>query len=133
MRQPRPEGEPTAPGAGPSGHTDSRRFVRYPVGLPCEFSGDHCFGQGYLIDLSTGGCKVEGAFTLPVGEYLSLILQTLVPGPPLVVRLAVVRWASGNAFGVEFIRMEPAQQARFRLLVDYITKDCAVLGKGTQG
>ncbi len=133
MHQHTPEGEPAASCAEPTDGAHGRRFVRYPVGLPCEFSSDHYSGKGKLIDLSTGGCKVEGTSRLTVGEYLSMVLQTLAPGHPLAVHLAVVRWASGNAFGVEFIRMEPAQQARFRLLVDYIEKDCAVLAKPGAG
>ncbi|HLZ35894.1 MAG TPA: hypothetical protein VKP13_17965 [Nitrospira sp.] len=39
---------------------------------------------------------------------------------PLHVPLAVIRWSSGQEFGMEFIQMEPDDQKRLRELIQAI-------------
>jgi c-di-GMP-binding flagellar brake protein YcgR len=121
-----PEGEPIALSTEPGQGAEGRKFVRYPVKLPCQFSSDHSSGGGQVVDLSTGGCKVESDWRHAPGEYLCMNLQFLAPDRPVAIALAVVRWSREQAFGVEFIRMEPVQQERLRLLVQYIEKDATL-------
>jgi hypothetical protein len=104
-----------------------RKFVRYRVSVRCEFSSDPCTGDGTVVDLSTGGCKVESAWRFAPGEYLSMTLHAVSLEHALPVELAVVRWASGEAFGVEFIRIGPIHQKRLGLLVGYIEQDAMLL------
>ena len=104
-----------------------RKSVRYRVSVRCEFSSDPCTGEGTVIDLSTGGCKVESAWRFSPGEYLSMTLRAVSLEHALPIELAVVRWARGEAFGVEFIRMGPIHQKRLGLLVGYIESDAMLL------
>jgi hypothetical protein len=106
-------------GTGPH----DRKFVRYRVSVRCEFSSDPCTGDGTVVDLSTGGCKVESAWRFCRGEYLSMTLHAVSFEHALPIELAVVRWTSGETFGVEFIRMGPIHQKRLGLLVGYIEQD----------
>jgi hypothetical protein len=55
-------------------------------------------------------------------DLLSLSLEHALP-----IELAVIRWASGEAFGLEFIRMGPIHQKRLSLLVSYIENDAMLL------
>lgn len=118
-----PEGEPIALSMESGQGAEGRKLVRHPVKLSCQISSDHASGGGQVIDLSTGGCKVESEWRHAPGEYLCMNLQSLAPDRPVAIALAVVRWSREQAFGVEFIRMEPVQQERLRLLVQYIEKD----------
>lgn len=104
-----------------------RKSVRYRVSVRCEFSSDPCTGDGTVVDLSTGGCKVESSWRFSPGEYLSMTLHAVSLDHALPIELAVVRWASGQAFGVEFIRMGPIHQKRLGLLVGYIEQDAMLL------
>lgn len=110
-----------------------RKFVRYPVSLPCEFSSDPQSGQGEVVDLSTGGCKFESVRRFSPGQYLSMTLRVLSHDHHIVIQLGVVRWTSGDMVGVEFIRMSPAQQDRLRLLVCYIQTDISLWPKLEDG
>lgn len=113
-------------GASTTGPYD-RKSIRYGVNLRCEFSSDSCSGQGTIVDVSTGGCRVEAAWRFSPGEYMSMTLHAVSLEHAVPIELAVVRWASGEAFGVEFIRMNPIHQKRIRLLVGYIERDAILL------
>ncbi len=110
----------------PSPGAAGRKFARYAVGLPCQFASDHYSGEGQVVDVSTGGCKVEADAHFALGEYVCVTLHCLTPDRPISIELAVVRWCSEGALGVEFIRMDPTEQERLRLLVQYIEKDDAL-------
>lgn len=114
---------PTGSCAGPH----DRRFVRYRVSVRCEFSSDPCSGNGTVVDLSTGGCRIEAAWHFSPGEYLSMTLHAVSLEHAVPIELAAVRWSSGEAFGVEFIRIHPIHQKRLGLLVGYIERDAMLL------
>ena len=70
---------------------------RYPIQCPITFLGDHLVGEGTVHNISTGGWKVESDQAVP-----------------MKVDLAAVPWSSGREFGLEFVRMQPEEQARLR-------------------
>ena len=90
---------------------------RYPVQCPITFLGDQLVGQGTVRNLSTGGWKVESDQAVKPGHYF--VLSVLLPNQavPMKVGLAAVRWSSGREFGLEFLRMQPEEQARLRRFV----------------
>jgi PilZ domain len=94
------------------------RAPRLALSLPVGFIGDHNAGSGVTGDLSWGGCAVATPAQLSVGSYLQLQL-TFAQGPiaRVSVDLAVVRWSANGRFGVEFIKINPVDQERLRLLV----------------
>lgn len=101
-----------------------RQHQRQPVPAPCllsfsqfalsiSFSGD-AEGEGIVVNLSTKGCKVESEAAVRVGEAMSLIILFPDQKCPTTVDLAMVRWAKGHAFGLEFISIGDSEALRIR-------------------
>lgn len=87
-----------------------------PFAPTISFNGD-VEGEGVILNLSPGGCKITSDVGVKVGDAMSLIL--LLPGEssPTAVDLALVRWGGEACFGVEFVSMGTAEQARLRQFV----------------
>lgn len=86
-------------------------FARFALSI--TFSGD-TEGEGAVINLSLKGCMVESDAGVKVGDAMSLIL--LLPGEesPTIVDLALVRWAKGQCFGLEFVSLGTVEMNRLR-------------------
>ena len=91
---------------------DLRYSHRVAVNCPVIFLGDHIVGQGRMVNLSTPGCAVESTTAVRRGNYVALKIQMPDQGDPMVITLAAVRWARGERFGLELIRMEAGQEER---------------------
>lgn len=100
---------------------ENRKYLRLQADLPISFEGDGVSGKGRVINISRGGCAVESEGRVSAGVYLSLRVDLPDPQPVLTVDLAVVRWATGSAFGLEFIRMGTEAQEGLRR---YLTNLC---------
>ena len=97
---------------------DARKFPRYPVELPCLFSGDEGPDwSGTAINLSHGGCAIRSTAPVKPGDYLRLLLFLSREEGPIEVGLAPVRWATTDQFGVEFIMLAPRDVKRLQELV----------------
>ena len=90
---------------------------RYPIHCPITFLGDHLVAQGTVRNVSTVGWKVESAQPVQRGNYFALRVLLPDQAVPMKVGLAAVRWSSGREFGLEFLRMQPEEQARLRHFV----------------
>ena len=98
----------------PSGATDQRKYPRFPIFLPVSF-GDGVIAQtGTVVDISHEGGRIKCTGAVPEMKYFRVEIQLDDPHDTLAVDLAVMRWSRNGEFGVEFIRMEPDQQARLR-------------------
>ncbi len=95
---------------------------RYPVQCPITFLGDHLVGQGTVRNVSTGGWKVESDQAIKHGNYFALRVLLPDQAPPMKVDLAAVRWSSEREFGLEFLQMQPEEQARLRRFVSALEK-----------
>lgn len=84
-----------------------------PFAPTISFDGD-VEGEGVVLNLSPGGCKIGSEAGVKVGDAMSLII--LLPGEtcPTAVDLALVRWGKGLYFGVEFVSMGNVEQDRLR-------------------
>lgn len=84
-----------------------------PFAPTLSFNGD-AEGEGMVLNLSPGGCKIGSDAGVKVGDAMSLII--LLPGEtcPTAVDLALVRWGKDLSFGVEFVSMGTAEQDRLR-------------------
>ena len=76
-------------------------------------------GAGVMLDLSSGGCRVES----PVPVELGLLLELRIYAPdvdwPLMIEAATVQWVSGQIFGLAFFRItEPEQQRLGQVIED---------------
>lgn len=96
---------------------ESRKYARFQVELECSFSGDDITGDGQVVDLSMGGCKIRSDATAPTGTYMELRVYLPDQDVPLKIDLAVARWSIGRECGLEFIRTQPEQQEQLRRLV----------------
>lgn len=96
---------------------EKRRSVRIQTDFPISFDGDGLMGKGRVVNISRGGCAVESEHSVQTGTYLRIRLDLPDPQPALTVELSAVRWSTGSAFGLEFIRLEPEAQRRLRQYV----------------
>ena len=99
---------------------EQRKYARYPVGYAGTFSGERVSAPGIIVDLSTAGCRARSATEFNKGEYLEVSINVPRFEHPLHVPLAVIRWSSGQEFGMEFIQMEPDDQRQLRELIQAI-------------
>ena len=69
-------------------------------------------GTGLLLDLSTGGCRLESQVT--VEPSLSLELRIYVPNLewPIIIETARVQWVSSQIFGLAFVWLTDAEHQR---------------------
>lgn len=74
-------------------------------------------GEGTVIDLSLGGCRISGQGTVKPGTMLELRVQ--LPDHPhhLEIGLAAVRWAKNAEFGVEFLQVRKDVEADLRQII----------------
>ena len=94
---------------------ERRATPRIRVLFRSTFSSDSQLeGEGTVMDLSLGGCKVHSK--TPMSLDGSLELRIYVPGIdwPLMVDSAAVRWAEASAFGLAFLRVRDEEQERLR-------------------
>ena len=84
-----------------------------PFAPTISFNGD-TEGEGVVINLSAGGCKISSDAGVAVGDAMSLII--LLPGEicPTTIDLALVRWGRDLHFGVEFVSMGTTELTRIR-------------------
>jgi hypothetical protein len=63
------------------------------------------------------GCKIESGAAVTQGLVFECRLH--VPGFdwPLRIDEAVVRWVAGDAFGLEFTRLRPEEQAKLKAAI----------------
>jgi hypothetical protein len=81
---------------------EQRKHRRHPVNFQGVYSsGSVQVREAVVLDLSMGGCRV--ASTIPMPPDTAIQLQIRPRQTSLIyVPNAIVRWASGYAFGVQF-------------------------------
>jgi hypothetical protein len=77
-------------------------------------------GDGTLVNLSPGGCKVLSDIAVLVGQPYRLILQTPFSTAPITIDSAVVRWAKPQEFGLKIVSIGPDQEERLLELFHYL-------------
>jgi hypothetical protein len=104
----------------------SRKHPRYRVEYGASFSGERLRAPGVILDLSSNGCRARSANESSIGEALRVLIDVPRYDTPLHVTRAVVRWARGQEFGMEFIEMGPDDQERLQGLVGEMAGDTAL-------
>lgn len=98
--------------------TDRRATPRLRVQFRTTFSASSKLeGTGIMLDLSTGGCRIDSPVTVEPG--LSLELRIYAPDVewPLMVEAASVQWVSGQTFGLAFSRITETEHQRLGLVI----------------
>ncbi len=85
---------------------------------PAQFE-EHTEGEGALIELSLGGCRLLSDIPLEIGERYNLILQVTKKSCPILVEAAVVRWTQESTYGLKFTSLQSIHESHLReLLLD---------------
>lgn len=92
---------------------DRRAMPRLRVQFRTTFSASSKLeGTGVMLDLSRGGCRVESPVLVQLGVALELRIYIPDLAWPLMVEEASVQWASGQMFGLAFVRISQTEQQR---------------------
>jgi len=75
-------------------------------------------GEGRIIDLAIGGCRIETLMHVSLHTYLELRLHVSRTDIPIVVDLAAVRWVRDGHLGVEFLSMSPEHRTRLQQVIE---------------
>ena len=99
---------------------DRRAMPRLRVQFRTTFStSSKLEGAGNMLDLSTGGCRIESPVTVEPGVSLELRIYAPDIEWPLMIEAANVQWVSGHTFGLAFFRItEPEQQRLGQVISD---------------
>ena len=96
---------------------DIRKHARFTVHFQSSFSsGQRLEGEGTVLNLSVGGCKVKSDTRVPLGTDVRLHIM-MQEEQPLEIKRAAVRWVRGQEFGLEFTFVEADEELRLRLFV----------------
>ena len=69
-------------------------------------------GTGIMLDLSSGGCRIESPVAVETGTSLELRMYVPDLEWPLMVEAASIQWVSHQTFGLAFFRVTEAEQQR---------------------
>ncbi|MFO0774167.1 MAG: PilZ domain-containing protein [Nitrospiraceae bacterium] len=94
-----------------------RSKTRMDASFPVQFLGDATVGRGTLVNLSGPGCAIASQTVLAPGSYVSLQIKMPTSPTPIVVAVAMVRWAKDDQFGLEFIRYGNGGKAQLAQLM----------------
>jgi PilZ domain len=88
-----------------------RPYRRFPVVCPAAY--EHWFqeGQGIVWNVSPSGWRLSGNLPLAVGAVCSLTV-TLPANKQVSVAAGIVRWISGQDYGIETLVMDGKAEAR---------------------
>ena len=94
-----------------------RKTLRFQMQIRIFLTAGEVEGEGVVLDLSKGGCRVQCETELSVGNEIEA--QVYFPDYewPLKVKRAIVRWINADVFGIEFLEILPAQKERLRVLL----------------
>jgi hypothetical protein len=109
--------------------TDRRTTPRLRVQFRTTFSASSKLeGSGIMIDLSTGGCRIESPVMVEPGVSLELRIYAPDVEWPLMVEAASVQWVSGQTFGLAFFRITEAEHQRLGQVIKDLMKDESTAG-----
>ncbi len=75
-------------------------------------------GTGVMLDLSSGGCRIESPVTVEPGVLLELRIYAPDVEWPLMIEAASVQWVSGQTFGLAFFRITVTEQQRLGEVIE---------------
>ncbi len=82
-------------------------------------------GEGIVLDISQGGCRVSSEQRIKLEQPYSLILQLPSYPKPVAIDSAIPRWIDQEAFGVMFIAMQQQQERFLQEFLQSLREDAA--------
>ena len=99
--------------------TDRRTTPRLRVQFRTTFSASSKLeGTGIMLDLSTGGCRIESPVLMVPGFSLELRIHVPDIEWPLMIDAASVQWVSGLVFGLAFFQITKTEQQRLEQVIN---------------
>ena len=99
----------------------NRRCARYPVHFQSTLSTAHLpEGNGTAVELSIRGCRVRSFIPVIPGLRMKISIDIRTPDVVIEVDQAVVRWVSGEHFGLEFASITPEQFERLTAVIQQL-------------
>ena len=103
---------------------DRRAMPRLRVQFRTTFStASKLEGTGIMLDLSTGGCRIESPVTVEPGVSLELRIYAPDIEWPLMIEAASVQWVSGQTFGLAFFRITEPEQQRLEQVIGHLMEE----------
>jgi hypothetical protein len=97
---------------------DRRAAPRLRVQFSTTFSDSTKLeGTGLLLDLSTGGCRIESLVAVEPGILVELRIHVPNFEWPLLIEVANVQWVRDQIFGLAFVRIAHAERQRLGLVI----------------
>ncbi len=93
---------------------DKRRHLRYAVEYPGSFLGNGINSQGMILNLSASGCRGSSEGVIRRDALLRVLIDVPRLLAPIQVDRAIIRWSSGNEFGLEFVGLSFDDQQRLQ-------------------
>jgi hypothetical protein len=110
----------------PTGLIDRREHLRIPVRLFLSFSGGRIKGQGFVTDLSMGGCMIQSSTHVKVDDIF--YLHIALPDHEQSLELAaIVRSVTSRGMSFQFLR----QAQENKSLLSFIHTHAHGGGSGT--
>ena len=105
---------------------ERRATPRFRVQFRTTFSGSTMLeGTGVMLDLSTGGCRIESPVTVEPGVSMELRIYAPDIEWPLMIEAASVQWVSGHIFGLAFFQIRDTEHQRLEQVISGLTvKEC---------
>ena len=97
--------------------TPSSALVSFKCHIDPFQSEDRAEGDGRLIELSLGGCRLLHEIPLEIGKGYHLILQVSKKSHPIIVETAAVQWIQDNICGLKFLSMQATYESQLRELL----------------
>ncbi|MCH8819210.1 MAG: PilZ domain-containing protein [Acidobacteria bacterium] len=91
---------------------DRRQYQRIETNLPATFSCPGTQGEGRVIDLSVGGCRLSSNTQLKEGTILKLEIRVPDEARTISVEGAIVRTSKPSFVGLQFLRFSGDDQRR---------------------
>jgi PilZ domain len=109
-------------------YEDHREYERIPVNFPVAFTSGGVDGQGWVSDISMGGCTICSEAQLSYAQIVKISLQIPNDDLPVAVSAAVVRNMQLNRIGLEFLRLQQVERNACSSLFETncSVADCAV-------
>lgn len=112
--------------AYPANLIDRREHLRIPVRLFLSFSGGRIKGEGFVIDLSMGGCMIQSSTHVKVDDIFYLHI-TLPEHEKALELAAIVRSVTSRGVAFQFLR----QAQENKSLLSFIHAQAHGGGSGT--
>jgi hypothetical protein len=100
---------------------DRRAMPRLRVQFRTTFAdASRLEGMGLMLDLSSGGCRIESQVLVVPGFSMELRIHVPDLEWPIMIEEACVQWVSGLMFGLAFFRLREAERQRLEQAITHL-------------